>query len=197
MTPGIWGRRTAWLSTPGRPAAAQIQSCQASMPADCRRLKAMQHGKRSFGPCRILLRKSFAFGSKKGLIVMQGCVSRCGVGLLFAFIWAAAGCEEAPPVKEAAEAPPAAVEPEPQSALPTVTRGRIQFVEGFRPGSEQAMRDGKPMLVFFTAGWCNYCHQMEREAFTQEQVAELSERFLCILVDADHEADVCKQFQIR
>ena len=53
------------------------------------------------------------------------------------------------------------------------------------------------MLVFFTAPWCEYCQQMAHEAFVQEQVVSLSQRFVCILVDADREPDVCRQFQVR
>ena len=53
------------------------------------------------------------------------------------------------------------------------------------------------MLVFFTAQWCNFCHQMEAEAFTDGQVAQLAKQFVCILVDADQEPDVCQEFRVR
>ena len=40
-------------------------------------------------------------------------------------------------------------------------------------------------------------HQMANEAFVQEQVVGLSSRFVCVLVDADREPAVCRQFQVR
>lgn len=85
------------------------------------------------------------------------------------------------------------------AALPAVVvaRGNIQFVDGFNKGYELANREGKPMLVFFTAQWCEFCHQMANEAFVQEQVVGLSSRFVCVLVDADREPAVCRQFQVR
>ncbi len=52
------------------------------------------------------------------------------------------------------------------------------------------------MLLFFTAEWCHYCHQMANEAFTHPQVVGLSVNFVCVLIDADAEPDVCRQFQI-
>ena len=78
-----------------------------------------------------------------------------------------------------------------------VARGRLRFVESYETGYEQAAREGKPMLVFFTATWCNFCHQMAEEAFTNDQVVSLSERFVCILVDADKQPELCREFEVR
>ena len=52
-------------------------------------------------------------------------------------------------------------------------------------GWRTAERENKPLLLFFTAQWCHYCHQMAGEAFTNPQVVSLSEKFVCVLVDAD------------
>lgn len=78
-----------------------------------------------------------------------------------------------------------------------VEQGRLRFVEGYQKGYEKALRESKPMLVFFTAEWCHFCHQMAAEAFTHQQVVDLSERFVCILVDADAEPQVCEQFHVQ
>lgn len=93
---------------------------------------------------------------------------------------------------KSAESPP--LVPIPKN-LPAGTR--IEFVHGFQRGYELAQQTGRPMMVFFTAPWCHYCHEMAAEAFVNPQVAELSQRFLCILVDADVEPDVCRQFGVR
>ena len=52
------------------------------------------------------------------------------------------------------------------------------------------------MLLFFTAHWCKFCHQMADEAFTHPQVVSLSGQFVCVLVDADAEPAVCRQFHV-
>ena len=53
------------------------------------------------------------------------------------------------------------------------------------------------MLVFFTVPDCSYCEQMVREASADEQVVQLSRRFVCILVDADTEPEICREFRVR
>jgi len=74
---------------------------------------------------------------------------------------------------------------------------RVAFVHGYLRGSGQALQEGKPMLVLFTVPGCAYCQQMVREASADEQVVQLSKRFVCILVDADQEPETCRQFRVR
>jgi uncharacterized protein YyaL (SSP411 family) len=69
-------------------------------------------------------------------------------------------------------------------------------VQGYAQGVAQASAQSKPMLVFFTAEWCQFCHQMADEAFTDPQVVRLAEQFVCILVDADREPGICQQYQV-
>jgi thiol:disulfide interchange protein len=107
-----------------------------------------------------------------------------------------AGCEvgvEATPSVPTTPTPAAQQAPARNSH---VARGNLRFVEGYAVGYEQAASQGKPMLLFFTAQWCHFCHQMADEAFTHPQVVSLSEHFVCVLIDVDAEPDVCGQFQV-
>ncbi|MBI3838920.1 MAG: thioredoxin family protein [Planctomycetia bacterium] len=109
-----------------------------------------------------------------------------------------AGCEvgvEGPPGVTAGSAPAPAA-PQPPARGSRLARGNLRFVEGYRQGYEQGVSQGKPMLLFFTAEWCHFCHQMADEAFTHPQVVSLSEHFICILIDVDAEPDVCREFQV-
>ena len=83
-----------------------------------------------------------------------------------------------------------------QSSQGQIAKGQLNFVHGYQAGYDQAMREGKPMLVFFTAEWCHYCHQMAEEAFTDQQVVNLSQNFVCVLVDQETEPEVGRQFRV-
>jgi thioredoxin-like negative regulator of GroEL len=109
-----------------------------------------------------------------------------------------AGCEvgvEGTPGVTTGPAPASSAQQTP-TRIGRLARGNLRFVEGYAHGYEQAVSQGKPMLLFFSAQWCHFCHQMADEAFTHPQVVSLSEHFICILIDVDTEPGVCRQFQV-
>lgn len=91
--------------------------------------------------------------------------------------------------------PPRSADQSPKPA--SVTRGGMEFIQGYDRGFQLAQEQKKPMLLFFTATWCRYCHEMERDAFVQTDVIQLSKEFVCVLVDADLESSVCGDFGVR
>lgn len=56
---------------------------------------------------------------------------------------------------------------------------------------EEAKKSGKPVVVSLTATWCQKCHEMDENAFSDGKViAFLNENFLCVRVDTDKRPDV-------
>lgn len=88
----------------------------------------------------------------------------------------------------ASAAPRAAVAP------PAAT---IRFVKGFEAGAQLAASTNKPMLLFFTAEWCRYCHRMAADAFVNPSVQQLADRFVCVEIDADDEPGTCSHFGVQ
>ena len=80
---------------------------------------------------------------------------------------------------------------------PGIARGELLFYTDFRQGCEAARQQNKPILLFFTATWCHYCHEMARESFTNNQVINLSDHFVCILVDADAQPMLVRTYGVR
>lgn len=111
-------------------------------------------------------------------------------GLPLAALLLLAGCELA---TEAATKTSAAQ----RQATGDAADSRLHFVRGYEAGLREAQREQRPMLVFFTAQWCQFCHEMADQVFTDQQVVQLGERFVCILVDADTERWVCEQFGVQ
>jgi len=67
---------------------------------------------------------------------------------------------------------------------------------------EQSLQDasdsGKPVLMQFTASWCVYCKRMEKNTFTNADVAErVGEDFVAVKVDADKHKDLIRDLEIK
>jgi thiol:disulfide interchange protein len=103
-----------------------------------------------------------------------------------------AGCEFGVQEPAAATAPAAATRNQPERVAAVLSR----FSHDFAGASQQAAREGKPLLLFFTAEWCQFCQQMADEAFSNPQVQSLSNHFVCVLVDADAEPQLCTRFDV-
>lgn len=74
--------------------------------------------------------------------------------------------------------------------------GELYFFRDVADGYEQASQRGLPCLLFFTADWCTYCHQMEETAFRDPTIKSLAEQFVCIKVDAERYSKVCAEFEV-
>jgi len=74
--------------------------------------------------------------------------------------------------------------------------GNLYFVREPVAGRYAAATHGLPCLLFFTAEWCTYCYQMEDAAFSDDAVSALAEGFVCILVDADREPQLCEHYGV-
>ena len=112
-----------------------------------------------------------------------------------------AGCSE-PAVVPSTPAPPnanaaAPVAPAPAEAVPHVVRGRLRFVDGYQAGVNVAAAQGKPILLYFTTTPCYWCQKLVADAFHDETVVSLSNRFVCVLVDAEREPEVVQHFGVR
>ena len=75
-------------------------------------------------------------------------------------------------------------------------RGELDFVADVATGRRLAAEQGQPCLLFFTAEWCTFCHQMEETSFRNSLVSEMAANFICVLVDADRQPEVCQQFSV-
>jgi len=53
----------------------------------------------------------------------------------------------------------------------------------------QAKASGKPVMIDFFAEWCAACKELDRETYVSPQVAEASNRFINIKVDATKSSD--------
>lgn len=62
-------------------------------------------------------------------------------------------------------------------------KGNVEMVPASTQAIEQAAQQGKPVVLVFTADWCPFCRQLERETLTDGEVARLAKQFVVLRVD--------------
>ncbi len=84
-----------------------------------------------------------------------------------------------------------------ESQASTNQERQIAFLNAYTEALAEARQSGKPLLVFFSTEECIYCHQMLEKTFQDQQVVELSEKFICVQIEASEAPEICKDFHIQ
>lgn len=62
-------------------------------------------------------------------------------------------------------------------------KGEVQMLPASKAAVQQAVEQGKPVILVFSADWCPFCRRLERETFTDGEVARLAKQFAVFRVD--------------
>lgn len=82
------------------------------------------------------------------------------------------------------------------TAQQTTTAPTVAFSLDHEAAIARAQRSGQPVLLFFTAEWCKYCHQLADEVLSLPEIQNLTRSFQCIQIDADAQPELCKQYGV-
>jgi thiol:disulfide interchange protein len=77
----------------------------------------------------------------------------------------------------------------------TESRG-IEYVEGYAAGRRRATTEGLPMLLVFRATWCRWSGELAHGPLADRGVVAAARRFVCVTIDADRDADTCREFGV-
>jgi len=66
----------------------------------------------------------------------------------------------------------------------------------YEDGKALAEREKKPMLVDCYAEWCGWCKKLDKEVFTDPEVINLCQQFVCIKVDVERRRDLSGAFRV-
>lgn len=68
---------------------------------------------------------------------------------------------------------------------------------GYDEGMAAGKKEGKKILINFYADWCTYCKKMDRETFSNSNVATyMNENFIAIKLNSDIEKQLSKEFRV-
>jgi len=72
----------------------------------------------------------------------------------------------------------------------------IEYVEGYEAASRRAATGRMPIMLVFRAAWCRWSGEIAQGPLADPGLVSLSRRFACATVDADRDADTCRDFAV-
>ncbi|MFH1681399.1 MAG: protein-disulfide reductase DsbD [Candidatus Eisenbacteria bacterium] len=65
----------------------------------------------------------------------------------------------------------------------------IEWIPDYDLGMAEASREGRPVMIDFTADWCAACRELEHKTYTDAELIRESRRFTMILVDCTRSSE--------
>jgi len=88
---------------------------------------------------------------------------------------------------------PVKLGPAPQSPLSSEA---IAWHASYEQAVEQARREGKPMILDFYTVWCVYCKKLDKDVFSNRDVAAEAARFVAVKIDGDARKDLARKYNV-
>ena len=67
----------------------------------------------------------------------------------------------------------------------------------YKESLQMSSETGKPILVFFTAKWCDYCNKMKLKTLPQKEVQDILKNYIVSYVDINENVNLSKKFEIK
>jgi hypothetical protein len=75
-------------------------------------------------------------------------------------------------------------------------RAKVDFQSDYQQARQESRRTGKPLLVITKTQWCPFSRELLHESFTDRDVVKHCENFVCVVLDADEQADLCRRLNV-
>ncbi|MEA3325486.1 MAG: thioredoxin family protein [Euryarchaeota archaeon] len=64
----------------------------------------------------------------------------------------------------------------------------------YEEGMEIAQAQNKPVMIDIYTNWCKYCKELDRVVYTDSNVINLADKFVCIKFNADKRRDLAAKY---
>ncbi|MCP4650535.1 MAG: thioredoxin family protein [PVC group bacterium] len=75
--------------------------------------------------------------------------------------------------------------------------GTIAWYHDMEQAKADASAENKTMLVDFYTEWCGWCKKLDKDTYSNKEVAEFAKNFICVKIDADKYPQLTKDYKVR
>lgn len=69
--------------------------------------------------------------------------------------------------------------------------------DNYTDALDLSAKNGKPVLVFYTADWCVYCQKMKSETLPSVEVNEMLKNYILVYINTDIDRSGIKKFNVE
>jgi thiol-disulfide isomerase/thioredoxin len=69
--------------------------------------------------------------------------------------------------------------------------------KSYEDAKELSGKFGRPILIFFTAEWCQYCQRMKSDVLPKPEVKTMMAKYIFLTIDVDTNRAVAKEFGVQ
>lgn len=81
--------------------------------------------------------------------------------------------------------------------LVVFTTNATNSTSSLESAKKLAIASNKLILVDFTASWCGPCKRMDRESWSNDEVAKIRENFIFLKIDIDYNKNISKKYGVK
>lgn len=82
------------------------------------------------------------------------------------------------------------------SLLASYSYAAITWAGNLNSGLKEAKAKNKPVMVDFYTDWCGWCKKLDRDTYTDPEVANLAKKFVCVKVNGDKYSDLVSKYGV-
>jgi len=77
-----------------------------------------------------------------------------------------------------------------------VVESAPDWIRDIKVAREIAKTQDKPILIDFYTEWCGWCKRLDKDTYSDKQVQEKLEKFVCVKIDAEANRALAKKYKI-
>ena len=78
-----------------------------------------------------------------------------------------------------------------------VSASSVDWIRDIKLAWQIAKTQDKPILIDFYTEWCGWCKRLEKDTYSNNQVQQSLEKFVCVKIDAEKNRALAREYKVN